>query len=725
MWPTLLLPLLVIAGTDTVETIDRDWLSRHGPAPFLLDQARTTYLLKTDLRSPGTAIVVDAPDVVLDLGGHTIIFGASPPLTVPNGGFEEGSGREVPGWDLSGAPAAALAANTHFLFGKQVLRLQTFQTKQRLVSAPIAVPATTHTHAATITPAAGDYRTTLTLTVVDADSGQALGQGKSNNVERGISAVAHFQPGTSRAVRLIVEAVPGDGRTDNLDLDQATVTATYDYGILATNAWTGEIAGWSNLERSVGKLRRQVSRLTVRNGTIVQGSGCGMNSSPLYMPLARGVTVENVETLTTGVDTTTLDASRAQGPIVVQRCKFRHDVNNVTDRGKLVATLRLAAINGAIDVENNELTGVPQVGILLDGANSGAPIRILHNQIQQQAVVTNGYALVISGSSHFEVADNRIVAANGRGIDIDSYRTEPVEIGCIHHNYVEVREGLNREYWNRLETRALRLRNTVDRKGPHRDLLIQDNTFIASAGADTAQKAFAVRVTYQNGDGSMTRANVRLERNVLRAVATSPDAHASALALDGFDAGVDLNVSDNVLESNDTALTLADSEGPVNQARIVGNTFRKITAGSERPFHAIHAGFWEFAVHGVAVIGPKLENHDVLDVEWAGTGAKDLAIGHLLSLTVRQGDGPASGAEVSIEDRQGKVFFSGKTGPDGELRAIPLVQTQYRQTTADPRKIAAEQRGPFRVRVTSGGKTVSEEVVLDKNREIDIHLPAR
>jgi hypothetical protein len=33
---------------------------------------------------------VDAPDVVLDLGGHTVAYGDVPPLVVRNGGFEEG-----------------------------------------------------------------------------------------------------------------------------------------------------------------------------------------------------------------------------------------------------------------------------------------------------------------------------------------------------------------------------------------------------------------------------------------------------------------------------------------------------------------------------------------------------------------------------------------------------------------------------------------------------------
>ncbi|MFO0927752.1 MAG: hypothetical protein U0736_12060 [Gemmataceae bacterium] len=60
------------------------------------------------------------------------------------------------------------------------------------------MPATNHLHVAAITPARGDFRTTLRLTVLDADSGQILGSGTSPNVERGSSAVAGSGPVRAR-----------------------------------------------------------------------------------------------------------------------------------------------------------------------------------------------------------------------------------------------------------------------------------------------------------------------------------------------------------------------------------------------------------------------------------------------------------------------------------------------------------------------------------------------
>src|SRR5262245_10615584 len=128
----------VIVNDDTAPAvfIDGAWLAARGAGPYVLDQAGATYVLETDVRTQGTAFVVGAAGVTLDLNGYTVTYGDSAPLGVPNGGFETGSGRVVPGWDLSGAPSAAIAPNTSLLFGNQVLRLSNFTTPQRMVSAP-------------------------------------------------------------------------------------------------------------------------------------------------------------------------------------------------------------------------------------------------------------------------------------------------------------------------------------------------------------------------------------------------------------------------------------------------------------------------------------------------------------------------------------------------------------------------------------------------------------
>src|SRR5436305_1516281 len=101
----------LIALTKAGISIDGAWLRKRSPGPYLLDQPNATYTLTTDVHTKGTAFLVAAADVTLDLNGHEVVYGDSDPVVVPNGGFEEGSGTTVPGWDLSGAPNARLAPN--------------------------------------------------------------------------------------------------------------------------------------------------------------------------------------------------------------------------------------------------------------------------------------------------------------------------------------------------------------------------------------------------------------------------------------------------------------------------------------------------------------------------------------------------------------------------------------------------------------------------------------
>lgn len=721
-----LCPSLVEAAATSKETkrevvIDREWLAQRGQAPYVLDQSDTAYVLATDVHTVGTAFIIEASNVVFDLKQHKIVYGDGKPVVVPNGGFEEGSDRSVPGWDLSKAPAAELALNTSYLFGKQVLRLKSFRSAQCIVSDPIAVPETDHTYTATITPSGDDYRTIVMLTVLDAQTGKVLGKGRSPNVERGISAVAHFQPGASRKVRLQIEVTPPAGKTHNLDLDYATVAVSYDYGIVASNAWSGDIPGWNNLPATLRGSRKMMSDFTLKNGSVLQGGARGYGSSPLFFVHCPNLVVDGVQTFTGGLDTISLNAERASGSVVIRDSTLRHDVDNVTNRGAQCAAIRLAHVDGPVRVEGNRLLGVPLVGILLD---EGRQTQIVRNEFQQRTVAVNGYAILVSATRDFEIAENRIVAENGRGILCDGYRKEPLENGNIHHNYVEAREHLYREYPTRLEVRALRLRGWEE--GPHRNLNIHHNTFVAVCGPGLAPKAFAVRIGYTNKAGKLNHANLHIEHNTMRAITTSaePSFRASALALDGLAAGVDLHIRENIFESNDVSVTLADTEGPAEDARLIANTFCKSTEGARRRYVAIHAGFWICPVRAIQVLDSRLKNGATLDVRWAGSGLKDLSIGRSFTMKVHREGKPVPDAVVSVRDKQGSELYSGKTDAKGELRDIPAIDIRYRQETADPNRITTDHPEPFSVNITSGGTTVSQKIALDTNPSVRIELAA-
>ncbi|HKB36713.1 MAG TPA: NosD domain-containing protein, partial [Gemmataceae bacterium] len=651
----------------------------------------------------------------LDLNGYTVTYGDSAPLSVSNGGFESGTGRDVPGWDLSGAPAAAVAPDTSLLFGQQVLRLSNFSTPQRIISDPITIPQAGRAYAATITPANPSARSTLKLTVVDAVTGQVLGSATSTNAPHGFSAVVRFTPSTTDSVRLQADVTTQPGVTDTLDLDQATLTVSDDYGILASPASGSDIPGWVNLSSAAQAAAHNAANFTVKDGLINQGQADGYASSPLYFQRLAGVTVDNVQTHATGMDTQTLDATYATDHVTIRDSTFREDIDNISDRMRNFATLKLNNISAPILVEGNHLLGSPQAGIVLARNDPRFPATIRDNEFRQNAVTTNGYAVLLSVAQNFEIAGNTVVPTNGKGFLLDGFNADLLGHGSIHDNYVDVQERPNREYPTGLDAVALRLRNNLDSMGPQRDLSIHDNTFIARTGPGLVKEAYGVRISYANNNGAMNDAGIALENNTIKAIVTTadPSYRAKALLLDRVDAGIGLRITNNILESNDVSLALTGSGGNVVGVDLVSNTFRKSADGATRPYTGTLAGYYNREIHGVRLLDTRLENGATANIVWAGTGLKDLAVGWLLTVQAQDVAGnPVPGAVVSVRDRDGTEVYSGTTGADGAVHDIPVVVTVYRQATTNPSNITSDQRGPFDVLVTHDVLTASQTVDL-------------
>lgn len=708
--------------------IDQAWLLQRGEGPYILDQAYTTYVLQTDVTVPGTAFVALNRDITLDLNGYTVTYGDRNPIMVFNGGFEQGSGNTAPGWNLTEAPNAAVAPNVNYLWGEQVLRISNFNQPQRIVSDPIPIELAGHTYAATITPARGDYRTHMILSVIDAVSGVVLATGSSANVERGFSAVAEFAPRTTNPVRIQIDVIPPNGITTSVDLDAATLAVSHDYGVIASRNWSGGVQGFANLGSNVQAVydssRAKVSNFSIKNGGIVQGRARGFASSPLYFQQIAGLNVENIETLATGDDTTTLNAVYSSGAVAIRNSTFREDIVNVTNRAHGVSTIRLRSTTATIQVENNRFLGTAQIGITAD-INNGYALTIRGNEIRQNAVTTNAYGIVLSAISNFDVSGNTIVATNGRGILVDGYRPSPVTTGTIRNNYVDVRELPNREQGSKVESRALRLRNNVDSMGPHRDLDISGNTFIAWSGSGMAQTAYGVRISYLNKAGAMNDANINLYDNTIKAIATSSDAayKAQALSVDGVDSGINLHIWDNVLESNETSLALTGSDGgDIHGVTLTANTLRRSADGPVRFYQGILAGYWINQIRDVRILDTRLEGGATAGITWIGSGTKEVAIGWSLNLTARDSSGRVlPGATVQILDKDWDTVFEATTDATGHA-IVPLVTTVFRQTGTDPRVITADHRGPHRVTVTSGERNKSIDIDLTETTTLDVVL---
>jgi PKD repeat protein len=713
------------SGGSTVN-ITTSWLQQQGSGPYVLTQANTTYVLNTNVTTSGTAFVDLASNVTLNLNGYTVTYGNSTPLTVTNGGFESGSGTNVPGWNITAAPTAALAPNTNYLFGNQVLRLTNFSTPQTITSATIPITLTNHTYEATITPGNNSvaYGTTLTISVIDSVTGKVLGTGSSANTQRGFSAIAAFTPTTTDAVELQVVVTPPSGTTTSVDLDAATLTVSYDYGILASGAYSGDMPGsgsaYQNLPASIQALYTAdrialltAGNFTLENGSVVQGQGNGANSTPLFFEYLSGLTVNRVTTSDTGLDTTNLDGAVAGGNITISNSTLQDTIANVTDRMQGPATISLYNTNGNIQIEGNQVLGSPQVGIAVDITN-GYTTQINDNSISQNAVVADAYAIAIVAASNFQVRGNSITPQSGEGIIVDGSRSTPSNNGAIQDNYVKVQEKPNRETGNSTFSRALRLRNDIDSEGPETNIDISGNTFIAFDGPGYAQDAYAAWISYANNNGAMNNANVNLHDNLIEAIAntTDPSYHAYALDLDEVDTGINMTIWNNVLASNDTSLGLGGyNDSNINGVTFIANTFSLSNAGPARTYVGIEAGADVTQINNVSILDTKLANGATMNVAWVGTGTKNFQIGTTLNLQVDNAQGVADpGANVQVFNSNGTLVYQGVTNSQGYLSGIPLILTTYTQAGPDPTAITTVTNSTFTVQVTYGNNTVKSVI---------------
>ena len=521
------------ASSGTVIPINQTWLQNNGPAPYVLSQAGATYELETNVTTSGTAFVILNQNITLDLNGYTVTYGNSSPITVTNGGFEQGSGTNVPGWNLSGAPSAAIAPNNCYLFGNQVLQLSNYSTAQTIVSSPISGLTAGHTYTATITPG-GDQSnagSNVTLNVIDTVTGQTLGSGASAAVQRGFSAVATFTPTTTDPVKLQVVVMPVSG-TDTLCLNQAALTPSYDHGIVASRAWGnlpggGDFGpGYQNLGAAVQAIwnsdRMSVTNVTIENGSIVQGQAAGYSSSPIYGEYINGITLNSLQTSDSGVDDTSVDLNHMTGGgATITNSTFQQHGGNVTDRMNDIATLSFGQTTGPITVQGDTLSGCLQVGIWID--TSSGPILINNNKISQNSVVADAAGITMVAVSNFRVTNNTITPIAGEGIAIDGYRAQGSNLGVIQNNTVSTQEVPNRELGLKTQARALRIRNDVDSEGPQTNIDISGNTFTTTIGPGMSYVGYTVWISYANNNGAMNNANVNLHNNTITLINDSSD----------------------------------------------------------------------------------------------------------------------------------------------------------------------------------------------------------
>ncbi len=679
-------------------TINSAWLNASGGAngPYLLGVPHSLYTLAQNVSTPGTAIVDAASCVTLNLNGFTVTYNNVSSPIVTNGTFSQGSGTNVPGWNITGAPSAVLAANTFYMPGgsNQVLLLNNYSTTQTVVSNAITTTETGHLYTAEITPANPNTNSTVTLSVIDANTGAVLGTSSSPAANRGFSAVVTFTA-NGDPVKLQVTVTPPSGQSDSVALGYTTVTPSLDYGVMATNIYSGQLPNAQNLSTNVLNAYSKAAFFTLENGSITQG-GNGFGSTPLFFESLLGnATVKNVSVTARGDNTTSLDAYALRGNLTVTNSTFTDHITWVPDRMEGVAQISAISITGMTTIENNQLIGSPQSGITVALNNPLYPVYIENNYISQSGVVSDAYGIGTESVQNFIISGNTIEPTVGRGIILDGYFNNPTVNGQIFNNYVIAQDAPNNETQTGIITYAFRMRND-DNNGPPEsaftNINIHDNTFIAIAGpvlGSTSAQAMAISLL--NDSGEMNNSGIVINHNTIEAVVQSAASGYSAIGLEIETAGgVNPVVSNNTISSNNigVGLNIDYQLSAVSGITFLSNAFSVATdhGAATLPYTAIAMATQDntTTVNNVSFTNSTFINGATPTVNIWGPGPNSISIGQLLNVVAQDQSGnPLSGVAVTISNGSG-TEFTGTTGANGQIDSIALTTTSFSQQATAP-----------------------------------------
>ena len=132
-----------------------------------------------------------------------------------------------------------------------------------------------------------------------------------------------FTPTTTDLVCLQISV--NSSQMDTVEVDYASLSVASDYGVVASHG-TGTIclhksahlSDWQQFKTGDGSSQN----LTICNGNIVQGQANGYGSVPIYASGLSGLTIENVNTLSTGIDTPAVNAANTSNGLRDLRLHF-------------------------------------------------------------------------------------------------------------------------------------------------------------------------------------------------------------------------------------------------------------------------------------------------------------------------------------------------------------------------------------------------------------------
>lgn len=759
------------------QTIDSQWLTDNAAAfyggnPYILGQPFSNggnsysvpgdgiYQLSGDVTCGGSGFAFAGASLTLDGGHHTLTYDNTAAPGVTNGGFETDSvgSTSITGWDVSGAAGAIIrsfggSGNAAWLYGwwgSKLLEVPgvTVNTLATIKSSTFALPTVGVEYVAMIQPkitgASGLFIGSCTIEVVDSVSGTSLpsiygppgptygsglglgggyGDGTTFDPTRGTLCYIQFVP-TSVANPYYLRIAAGSTQMNvTIDFDHADVVFSRNVGVMAGPSLSALPAQLYTLP-AISVHSSSNSAPTVRNLTIVQGSGRSWSGFPLYMRGASSPTADGNSITSSGGGIAQLHAINGEN-LTVTNNTLVNNMDIIDERAKDYSAIDLGNAAGAVTVTGNSLSGSPHTAIFVSGGayftGTGVPSNITSclidgNTMSCNAKWTDSYGLAASGMANTTISNNTSIPSGGgtfRGMILDGYNgmTDGV---TMHDNWFESVDQANLEYLpDSLEATGLRVRS-----GTIRNVHATNDTYVGHARSGGAWAGIGMRIDQLNGEtvngedtANWNDSSDNLWSNcTFRAIIDSLDPglvnvyagnQAWAMTCGRVDHGTGLTFDGCTFDSNATPIAMGSDDGTDGSeydilflnCTIRMNTTDGLAPNSigMRPFHSITLGDWGPNSSNNWFVDPTYANGAPAGFTFLGNKSCDASTGFLATVTVKNADGSnAVGATVTASSGGSQIWpylntaappaaataLATMTASDGTI-PIPVPVTEY------------------------------------------------
>ncbi|MFA5135201.1 MAG: hypothetical protein WC505_05480 [Patescibacteria group bacterium] len=632
-----------------------------------LTAANETYVLSQNVSSDKTCFTIRNNGITLDLNGHTVTYGNYSAVTVPNADFETGSGTAPDSWSLSNAPDAERFAGTYvqpvtLYSGDYGMRFVNPSSAQYIRSNSQITFSANTTYALT---AMVYNRVSDDITMYVELEGTDYRAEQESRTWRGFQLITHIFRPTSDVTAYVRAGIEGTGLAGDgtVYIDDIKLQSAYYHGVALPTYWEESRVEYNYYpDVNLNLSGTSPQNITIKNGTITQGSGNGYFSNDIQVSGGSGITIEDITATVHGMQSSNIYGYWGNA-YTVHGCTLTSNVQTIVSRDNNHGSmLIIARSTGGNVIYDNAFYNGPQDAIYISDSNDASEggSEIYGNTFQLKTRYTNSFA-VENGGRNADVHDNIILNTGdywGRGFHI-------LNSGEYYNNYIEFEDQpVVQEYDGCIPASfGVQLEGEADGAS---DIHLYNNTIIAHTDAGGCSAA-ALRFSAA-GTGNV------IDGNTLTAVAgTGATERVYALSFTGGDQSGS-PITNNTITSNsswiyfyywgdeaaqnvyakDNTFALGDNLIdfiPLYGANTAGNTFVNNAYGSANAQS-------QFESADIQMYGSPDENSS-FSVQWA------------YDPVVRDaGNNPISGAAVTIT-RNGAAVFIGTTGADGTLANPP------------------------------------------------------